>query len=89
MSKEKILVVEDEDAILMLLEDDLTMEGYEVSTAQDGKRGLSMARDDDYDLVILDGHVAGEGRVRGLPRSPRIGCRCPDSDADGEESGGR
>ncbi len=54
MSKEKILIVEDEDAILMLLEDDLTMEGYAVATARDGERGLSMARDGAYDLVILD-----------------------------------
>ena len=54
MSKEKILVVEDEDAILMLLEDDLSMEGYAVATARDGEQGLSMARDGEYDLVILD-----------------------------------
>ena len=54
MSKEKILVVEDEEAILMLLEDDLTMEGYEVATARDGERGLSMAQEGVYDLVILD-----------------------------------
>ncbi len=54
MSKEKILVVEDEDAILMLLEDDLTMEGYAVATARDGERGLSMAQEGTYDLVILD-----------------------------------
>ncbi len=54
MNKEKILVVEDEDAILMLLEDDLTMEGYEVASARDGERGLSMAQGGAYDLVILD-----------------------------------
>jgi len=54
MSREKILVVEDEEAILMLLEDDLTMEGYEVATARDGERGLSMAQEGVYDLVILD-----------------------------------
>ncbi len=54
MNKEKILVVEDEDAILMLLEDDLTMEGYEVASARDGERGLSMAQEGAYDLVILD-----------------------------------
>ena len=54
MTKEKILVIEDEDPILMLLEDDLGMEGYEVATAQDGEQGLSMARGGEYDLVILD-----------------------------------
>ena len=54
MSREKILVVEDEDAILMLLEDDLGVEGYEVETAQDGERAVAMARDGGFDLVILD-----------------------------------
>jgi DNA-binding response OmpR family regulator len=54
MAREKILVVEDEDAILMLLEDDLTLEGYEVATARDGERALSMAREGEFDLVILD-----------------------------------
>lgn len=54
MSKERILVVEDEDVILMLLEDQLTAEGYAVSAARDGERGLAMARDDQFDLVVLD-----------------------------------
>ena len=40
MSREKILVVEDEDAILMLLEDDLTMEGYAVATGARRRAGL-------------------------------------------------
>lgn len=50
----RILIVEDEESILMALEDDLGMEGYEVSSATDGLRGLSMAREGDYDLIILD-----------------------------------
>ena len=54
MSKERILIVEDEAAILMALEDDLGMEGYEVETAGDGALGLAMATDGSYDLVVLD-----------------------------------
>ncbi len=54
MTKERILVVEDEEGILMALEDDLGMEGYEVDTARDGAQGLSMAEGGSYDLVILD-----------------------------------
>ena len=49
MSNEKILVVEDEDAILMLLEDDLSVEGYEVEKARDGERAVAMARDGRFD----------------------------------------
>ena len=41
---EKILVIEDEESILMALEDDLGLEGYEVTGVKDGLQGLSMAR---------------------------------------------
>ena len=54
MSKERILVVEDEEAISMALADDLGMEGYEVETARDGAQGWSMAKEGSYDLIILD-----------------------------------
>jgi DNA-binding response OmpR family regulator len=51
---EKILIVEDEDCVLMALEIDLRMDGYQVSSAKDGVKGLSMAREQVYDLIILD-----------------------------------
>lgn len=50
----KILVIEDEESILMPLEDNLRLEGYEVSSAKDGQQGLSMAQEHHYDLIILD-----------------------------------
>ncbi len=51
---DRILIVEDEEAILMALEDDLRLEGYEVESAADGPSGLSMAEKHLYDLIILD-----------------------------------
>jgi len=51
---EKILIIEDEESILMALEDNLRLEGYEVSSAKDGQLGLSMAEEQGYDLIILD-----------------------------------
>jgi len=51
---EKILIIEDEESILMALEDDLRLEGYEVSSAKDGLQGFSMAKEQGYDLIILD-----------------------------------
>ena len=51
---DRILIVEDEAAILMALEDDLRLEGYEVETAMDGPSGLAKASKGGYDLVILD-----------------------------------
>lgn len=52
--KDKILIIEDEDSILMALSDDLKIEGYEVLTAKDGLSGLSKAKEQRYDLIILD-----------------------------------
>ena len=51
---ERILIIEDEKSILLALEDNLKLEGYEISSALDGEQGLSMARAQNYDLIILD-----------------------------------
>ncbi len=51
---ERILIIEDEERILMGLEDNLRIEGYQVSSATDGLKGFSMAKDQSFDLIILD-----------------------------------
>lgn len=51
---DKILIIEDDKAILMGLKDDLEYEGYKVSTALDGKEGLKKAMDGNFQLIILD-----------------------------------
>ena len=50
----RILIVEDEPAILDAVAYTLRGEGYEVETAEDGERALEEARRQDYDLLILD-----------------------------------
>jgi DNA-binding response OmpR family regulator len=50
----KILIIEDEESILMPLEDNLKLEGYEVSSAKDGLQGLALATEHPYDLIVLD-----------------------------------
>jgi DNA-binding response OmpR family regulator len=50
----RILAVEDEPAIAAPLKDDLELEGYEVQIATDGEEGLRRAREERFDLVILD-----------------------------------
>lgn len=50
----RILVVEDDIALLENLEYNLKREGYEVSTATDGQRALEVARKQEPDLIILD-----------------------------------
>ncbi len=51
---DRILIIEDDKSILMGLKDDLEFEGFEVSTATDGKDGLSMALGQDFRLIVLD-----------------------------------
>jgi DNA-binding response OmpR family regulator len=50
----KILVVEDEPAMVAGLRDNFEFEGYEVITARDGVEGLERALDESPDLVVLD-----------------------------------
>jgi two-component system alkaline phosphatase synthesis response regulator PhoP len=50
----KILIVEDDPAIGCALEDDLRLEGYGVELVTDGEAALSRAREDRFDLILLD-----------------------------------
>lgn len=50
----KILVVEDEESMRLGLEDNLSFEGYEVESAEDGEVALKKIRENDYNLIILD-----------------------------------
>jgi DNA-binding response OmpR family regulator len=50
----KILIIEDDRAIVKALEANLRTEGYEVETAMDGAAGLERAADPSQDLILLD-----------------------------------
>ncbi|MEJ2594440.1 MAG: response regulator transcription factor [bacterium] len=59
---QKILIVEDEAAMLSGLKDNLEIEGYAVDTAEEGKTGLDKILNNTYDLVLLDvmlPHISG------------------------------
>jgi len=49
-----ILVIDDEKRLVALLQSYLQQEGYRVATAHNGKEGLSAARKENPDLIILD-----------------------------------
>lgn len=51
---EKILIIEDDVNILMGLEDDLSLEGYQVTSVRDGKEGLKRGCQERFDAIILD-----------------------------------
>jgi two-component system alkaline phosphatase synthesis response regulator PhoP len=50
----RILLVEDEPALTLILSDALSSEGYVVETAADGERGFQLASGEYFDLLILD-----------------------------------
>jgi two-component system, OmpR family, response regulator MprA len=57
--KERILIIEDDEAILKLLRRGLVYEGYQVDTAIDGETGLNSVHDQRPDLIILDWMLPG------------------------------
>ncbi len=50
----RILIVEDDAMIAGGLEDDLELEGFTVETTGDGESAETMARQNAYDLILLD-----------------------------------
>ena len=50
----RILLIEDEVKIARFLQLELQHEGYEVDMSHDGREGLNMALENNYDLLILD-----------------------------------
>jgi len=55
----KILLVEDEKLMAMFIEMELNHEGYIVNVAYDGRKGLSIAEKNEYDLILLDIMIPG------------------------------
>ncbi|MBN1944133.1 MAG: sigma-54-dependent Fis family transcriptional regulator [Bradymonadales bacterium] len=53
-SKQRILVVDDEENIRRMLEMLLRKEGYEVALASDGEAALQLVREGEYDTVLCD-----------------------------------
>ena len=54
MSKERILVVEDEEDILELVRYNLSREGYQVAGVTSGEKALKKIKSEPYDLIVLD-----------------------------------
>ncbi len=50
----KILIVDDEARILLLLRGLLQANGYEIASAKEGTEALELVRKDTFDLIISD-----------------------------------
>lgn len=53
-TSKKVLVVDDEDILRMLLTDTLEYEGFIVEEAEDGQEALEKIQSSQYDVIILD-----------------------------------
>ena len=50
----RLLIVDDEEKIREVVKEYAEFEGYEIDEAEDGMEAVSMCRENDYDLIILD-----------------------------------
>jgi len=75
MASERLLLIEDDAAIVAGLRLSLSLEGYEVVTAADGEAGCRLAVDDPPDLVLLDIMLPG---MHGLEVLRRLRAVDPD-----------
>jgi CheY-like chemotaxis protein len=76
----RILVVDDEPSIRMLIKTILQGEGHQISTASNGREALEMVIESVPDLIVLDlmmpemdgWHFLEELHIRGLRRHTRV-----------------
>jgi len=55
--KTKVLVVDDEASVRLMLTKLLTLHGYAVDTADDGAQAIDRLQESRYDLMILDHYM--------------------------------
>jgi len=55
----RILVIEDEPGVSMMMVYLLTQAGCKVQTAWNAKRGINLAQTNEFDLITLDGTLPG------------------------------
>ena len=75
--KQRILVVEDEPAVARGVKDALSFNGYTVDVAVDGPSGYRSARDQAFDLIVLDLMLPGLDGLDVLARLRKDGCTAP------------
>jgi len=54
MSTQKILVIDDQPNLRLLVSKILEIEGYQVATAANGDEGIAMAKSEKPDLILMD-----------------------------------
>ena len=73
----RILVVEDEPGIALGLQDDLSLEGWTVELIGDGPTACKRAREQQFDLILLDVMLPGKDGFDVCRELRRAGLRTP------------
>lgn len=72
----RILVVDDDPLVTLLIMDTLNVEGYEIDSAENGVAALEKIRHSRFDLILSDLHMPHLDGV-GLYRALTEGTECP------------
>lgn len=73
----RILIIEEDDAIISGLENILRNEGYEIHSAKSGQKGYQAAKEIDPDLIILDLKLPGMSGLEICKRLRDEGMKTP------------
>jgi DNA-binding response OmpR family regulator len=73
----RILIAEDEPRLASFLEKGLRSNGFVTSVAEDGMKASTMARDDEFDLLVLDLGLPGKDGTEVLRELRASGQRMP------------
>ncbi len=70
----KILIIDDDKVFVKLIKSELLTLGYQVFVAENGREGLSMAKENQPDGILLDRrlpHISGDDVLKLLKRDPQ------------------
>lgn len=88
MERKKVILIEDEVKLARFVELELRYEGYDVTVCHDGREGLQMVTDGNYDMILLDLMLPGLTgieicrRVRKFSNAPIIMLTAKDETMD-------
>jgi len=71
-----ILMIDDDTGLCELVAEYLALDGFDFTAAHDGQQGLSLAKAQDYDLILLDIMLPGLDGLSVL-KALRTGSYCP------------
>ncbi|HWQ54746.1 MAG TPA: sigma-54 dependent transcriptional regulator [Bryobacteraceae bacterium] len=76
MSRQRILVVDDDESLRWVTQVQLQQAGYDVAAADDGERALELLRDAPFDLVVTDLRMPG---ISGLDLLKNVRAEFPET----------